>query len=67
METITVTVGRTAYSIVAVQNDEGSWRPGVAVVDATGEPVTTVVDAETTDEAYATAKTCLLHAVAHVL
>jgi hypothetical protein len=67
MDSITVSVGSTTYSIVAMQDDDGMWHPGIAVIDASGEPITTVVDPDTTDEEYGDARTCLLRAMVHVL
>ena len=66
--TMTVTTNGTTYSVIAVEGDDGLWRPDVSKVGADGGPVgRKLVDAETTDEAYADARTCLLRAMAHVL
>ena len=57
----------TQYSILAVEGDDGLFRPDVAKLNADGEPTTKVVDAETTDEEYGDPRTCLLHGIAAVI
>jgi DNA gyrase inhibitor GyrI len=56
------------YGVMAVEGDDGMWRPDVAYLYTTGEPTGhKLVDAETSDEAYSDPRTCLQMAVANVL
>ena len=55
------------FSVVAMDADGEGFAPGVAEVDANGEIVRTIVDAEATDELYSTARECLIRAMVHVI
>ena len=66
--TMTVTTNGATYSVIAVEGEDGLFRPDVARVGSDGGPVgRKPVDAEDTDESYADARTCLLRAMAHVV
>ncbi len=55
------------YGIQAVELDDMIYAPHVSILDAHGEPVKTIVDSQTTDEAYSSGRDCLLHAMIHVI
>lgn len=66
-ETMEVTIYGKTYSIIAVDNEDGTFSPSICEVAADGGCGRMIVDSETTDEAYETSRECLQRAMAHVI
>jgi len=65
---LTVTARGITYGVGALRDDDGIYHPAVAELDpATGDARLVLVEPETTDEGYPTARDCLLRAMAHVV